>query len=75
MKTDTDFTDVIAQIKSRIAALQSALIGLQEKLKKEQNNFDGILNNSAVKIIDILDLIDTVTTNVSLNKEADLWKK
>lgn len=62
---------IIEQLKERIVALQSAVVGLKEQLKKQQNNFENTLDQSALKIIDILDMINMVTAN-NLNRETNL---
>jgi molecular chaperone GrpE (heat shock protein) len=61
----------IEQIKMRICELQKAHVSLQEQFKAYQNNVDSNLNDSALKIIDILDMIETTKSNVDLDNEAN----
>lgn len=54
---------VIDQVTTRICELQTAHVSLQEQFKVAQNNADRDLNDAALRIIDILDLIETVGPN------------
>ena len=58
--------NVIEQIKTRICELQNAYVSLQEQSKKSQNNFDRNLEDSALRIIDILDMIEMAKLNMDL---------
>ena len=55
------------QIEASISELQRSNIKLQEQLKKDQNNFEYVLNDAALRIIDILDMITTVEPNIGLD--------
>ena len=61
----------IEQIETRICELQKFCVSLQEQLKNSQNNFERNLDDSALRIIDILDMIDTVKLNMDLDNEAN----
>jgi len=50
----------IDQVVMRICELQIAHVSLQEQFKVAQNNSDRDRNDAALRIIDILDLIETV---------------
>lgn len=56
----------IEQVEMRICELQKAHISLQEQFKAYQNNNERNLNDSALKIIDILDMIETTKSNTDL---------
>ena len=55
------------QIEARISELQTSNIKLQEQLKEDQNNFEYVLNDAALRIIDILDMITIVEPNIGLD--------
>jgi molecular chaperone GrpE len=61
----------IEQIETRICELQKSYISLQEQLKNSQNNFERNLDDSVLRIIDILDMIATVKLNIDLDGEAN----
>ncbi len=63
----------IIQIENRISELQRSHIELQEKLKNDQNNFENTLQDSALRIIDLLDMITAVESNMGVNDETNAW--
>lgn len=65
----TNESDYIEQIKARVAALQQSHVGLQEQLEQTQSNLDRHINDSALRVIDILDMINTVQSKVAVNEE------
>lgn len=54
----------ILAIEASVSDLQKSNVTLQEQLKTNHNNFERNFNAVALKIIDILDLIDTVRANM-----------
>ena len=62
----------IEQIEARICELQKSHVSLQEQLKNSQNNFERNLDDSALRIIDILDMIDMAKLNMDLDGETNL---
>ena len=54
----------ILAIEASVSDLQKSNVTLQEQLKTNHNNFERNFNAVALKIIDILDLIDTVRSNM-----------
>ena len=63
--------NALEQIEKRICELQRAHVLLQEKLKKMENNFEAQLDDAALRIIDILDLIILAKTNRDLDSESN----
>ena len=66
----TEKPDVIEQIEARIAALQQSHIALEEQLKQTQNDLEHHIDDAALRVIDILDMIATVQSKVTINEEA-----
>lgn len=56
----TNVQGSIEQIEARLTAIQQSHILLQEKLKQAQNNLDRHIDDSTLRVIDILDLIATI---------------
>lgn len=56
----------IEQVEMCICELQKAHISLQEQFKVYQNNNERNLNDSVLRIIDILDMIETTKSNTDL---------
>ena len=65
----------IEKIESRICKLQISHVSLQEKLKSSQNNFERNLDESALRIIDILDLIEITKENMNLSKDVHSYSQ
>ena len=65
----------IEQVKKRICELQKAHVSLQEQFKIYQNNTERNLNDSALRIIDVLDMIEKTKSNMDLDSEANsnMW--
>jgi molecular chaperone GrpE (heat shock protein) len=63
--------NLIEQIETRICELQKSYVSLQEQLKNSQNNFEHSLDDSALRIIDILDMINMAKLNMDLDCEAN----
>ena len=61
----------IAQIEDSISELQRSNIRLQEQLKEDQNNVEYTLNDAVLRIIDILDMITTVESNLGLEGDTN----
>lgn len=66
-----EHTTSIEQIEVRICELQKAHIALQEQLKKNQTNFERTIEDSALRVIDILDMIETAKLNMILDGEIN----
>lgn len=66
---------LIEQVEIRIGELQKAHVSLQEQFKICQNNAERNINDSALKIINILDMIEMTEANLSLDGEANqnMW--
>ena len=56
--------DVITEIQTRICDLQKAHVSLQEEVKNAQNTFDKELEDNALRLIDILDMIEVTKSNI-----------
>ena len=63
--------DPIEQIEERISALQKAHVALQEQLKHLQQHVERSTDDSALRVIDILDMIGLAKLNMNLNNEAN----
>lgn len=61
----------IKQVEKRICELQNGHVALQEQLKTCQTNMERNLNNSALKIIDIIDMLETTKSNIDLNNTTN----
>lgn len=61
----------IEEIKTRICELQKDHVSLQEQFKKEHNNHSRFIDNSALRIIDILDMIEMTKLNVGLDNDVN----
>ena len=57
-------------IEARIVELQQSHIALQEQLKQSQNSLESHINDAALRVIDILDLIDMTQSKPTSNQEA-----
>ena len=73
MQTNTP--DTIEQVEARITALQQSHIALQEQLKQAQNSLDRHIDDSTLRVVDILDMIDTIKANVTLSESPIIIKK
>lgn len=62
---------IIEEIEGRICELQKSHVSLQEKLKLSHNDFERRINTLALKIIDILDLIETVRLNMNFESQPN----
>ncbi len=72
MKTNTlPLNPIVRQIENWIVELQRSHVGLEEQLKTEQRNFGSSLNEVVFKIIDILDLITVVGSNIGLDSSIN----
>ena len=67
--------DYIDQIKTRIAAIQQSHIVLQEQLKQAKNDLECHINDSTLRVIDILDMIDTVQSKITVDGAPLVIKK
>ena len=67
--------DILAQIEERICKLQHDHITLYEELKKNQCDFERSLDSYALKIIDILDMIEMIKSSIDLEHEANINAK
>lgn len=63
----TDAIDSIEQIKNRIYELQKSHVSLQEQFKSFESNTERNLNDMALRIISILDMIEMTLSNVTLD--------
>src|SRR3990167_9797807 len=63
-------TDAIACIEARIIALQQAHLALQEQLTQATQQAERQLNDAAMRVIDVLDLLDSVQSKRAMNEEA-----
>ena len=61
----------IEQIEKRITELQQSKVSLQEQLKQSQITFERNLDDSALRIIDILDMIDTTKNSNDLDHDTN----
>ena len=64
--------DLVSQIETRICKLQEDHISLQEKFKEDQNSVGRNLDDSALRMIEILELIDMSKSNMDLGSEGPL---
>ena len=64
MQTDlqTKGADALEQIETRLSALQISHVGLQENLKNERHRFERHLDEDALRIMQILDMIDSTSS-------------
>ena len=56
----------IDKIRIRIASLQKACLALQEKQEHDLQEAERQINESALKVIDILDMIESICPNASI---------
>ena len=63
--------DLIVKIKLRIVELQRSHVVLQEELKKTQHSLERNTADLALKIIDILDMLETTKENTDLHASLD----
>ena len=69
---NSDKFNDLEQLETRICKLQTTNIALQDKLKEHQKDFDNTLDDYALKIIDVLDMIETIKSNVNLDDDKNL---
>ncbi|OHE75716.1 MAG: nucleotide exchange factor GrpE [Verrucomicrobia bacterium RIFCSPHIGHO2_12_FULL_41_10] len=67
----TNAPDSIQEIETRIAELQKTHIMLKEQLNTIQSTAERSLDDGVLRIIDILDMISSVKTNININDEAN----
>lgn len=67
----TKNSSAIDKIEIRICELQTAYVALQEQLKNMQSDFERKLDDSALRIIGILDMMDMAKSNMNLNNDAN----
>ncbi len=65
-----DKTDLFEQIKIRISKLQQAQVQLQEQYKNTENESERSINDAALMIIDILDMITVSISNMNDESNA-----
>jgi molecular chaperone GrpE len=63
--------NLIEQIETRICELQKSYVSLQEQLKNSQNNFEHSLDDSALRLVDILDMISMAKLNMDFDGESN----
>lgn len=66
-----DESNPIQHIEKRVRELQSAYVLMQEKLKKSQHDFERTQDERALKIIDVLDMIERAQSNSESMGEID----
>jgi molecular chaperone GrpE (heat shock protein) len=71
----TNELDAIEQIETRLAAIQQSHIALQEQIKQAENDLERHINDSALRVIDILDMIDTVQSKITVDGAPLVVKK
>ena len=67
----TNKRDSLQEIEARIGELQKSHVSLQEELKKLQNHVERNLDDHALRIIDILDMLDMIKLNMTLDDPAN----
>lgn len=63
---ETNKIEKIEKVEKQICTLQYAHISLQEQLKNTHNKFERNLEDAALKIIDILDMMENARTHLNL---------
>ncbi|HBI21980.1 MAG TPA: nucleotide exchange factor GrpE [Legionella sp.] len=67
----TNGADALEQIEARLCALQTAHVALQENVKNERHRFERHLDEDALRIIQILDMLDnTSSSRLGLSNEV-----
>lgn len=61
----------IDKMEARILALQNAHLSLEEDIKKLRHDFENHIEHSALRTIDILDMIDNIKSNLNLEGEQN----
>jgi molecular chaperone GrpE len=66
--------DVIDQIEARLNDLQKSCVALQEQLVHANHDFECFQDNTALKIIDIIDMIESFSSDKTIEPDdAVLW--
>ncbi len=58
---------LLEEVSARILQLQKAHVSLEEQSKEINNTYERKINDTALKLIDILDLIDTIKASAVSN--------
>ena len=62
---------MIEKIETRLIEIQKSQVSLQEKLKRGENQFERMMDDAILRIIDILDMIEWSRKNRDLSGDAD----
>jgi molecular chaperone GrpE (heat shock protein) len=65
-----DDADFFEQIQARICHLQKTELRLQDELKKSTHDFERFIDNYALRIIDILDMIEMIKPTIEKENNA-----
>src|SRR5438445_10012587 len=66
-----DLSTALNSIENRVCDLQKSYIAVQEQLKKSQNKADRQLDEFALQVIDILDMVEVAQAKLHLQVESD----
>jgi len=66
LQLDADYRNLESQLKPQLAFIDSSLLGIENNIKREQANFDALLNNGFITRIEALNNLVSDNTAVAI---------